>query len=246
VTVVSIRRGNSPDRFDAPLYTVAEAARYLGVPESTLRSWVHGYRRLGSGRREVSGEPVLTSRPSTAPRGPVIPFVGLVEGLVLAAMRRSGVPLQRIRPALTRVSEEFGIRHALASQRLFTDGAEILFDYSEHGEDSEAATAARELVVIRNGQTVFNEVVEGYLRGIEFGADGYPTLIRLPAYEVADLVADPSRGFGQPVFARGGARLEDALSMFTAGESLEIVADEYGMPLEQLEDAVRVAVRAAA
>ena len=220
MTVIAMRRGASPDRFDAPLYTVAEAARYLGVPDSTLRSWVHGYRRPGAGRRHVSGDPVLTARPPVSPRGPVIPFVGLAEGLVLAAMRRSGVPLQRIRPALTRLSEELGLEHALASQRLFTDGAEVLFDYSEHGEDSDAATAAKELVVIRNGQQVFNEVVAAYLRRIEFGPDGYARLIRLPAYRVADLIADPARSFGQPVFARGGARLEDALAMFKSGESL--------------------------
>jgi uncharacterized protein (DUF433 family) len=60
------------------------------------------------------------------------------------------------------------------------------------------------------------------------------------------VVVDPERGFGQPVFVRGGARLEDALSMFRAGESLDVVAAEYGVPLDQLEDVVRIATRAAA
>lgn len=94
------RSGASLDRFNDPLYTVAEAARYLGVPDSTLQSWVHGYRYRDGERPEVSGEPVLTAIPSLFARGPVIPFVGLAEGLVLTAMRRSGVSLQRIRPAL--------------------------------------------------------------------------------------------------------------------------------------------------
>ena len=31
-------------RFDAPLYTVAEAARFLGVPSSTFGDWARGYR----------------------------------------------------------------------------------------------------------------------------------------------------------------------------------------------------------
>ena len=55
---------------------------------------------------------------------------------------------------------------------------------------------------------------------------------------------DPRRGFGQPVFARGGARLKGALAMFRAGESLEVVADEYGVPVEQLENAVRTRIAA--
>jgi uncharacterized protein (DUF433 family) len=79
----------------------------------------------------------------------------------------------------------------------------------------------------------------------DFADGGYARLIRLPAYEVAD-VLDPRRGFGQPVFVRGGARLEDALAMFRAGESIDVVADEYRVPVEQFEDAVRIATRIAA
>ena len=60
------------------------------------------------------------------------------------------------------------------------------------------------------------------------------------------MIVEPSRGFGQPIFACGGARLDDALALFRAGEHLEVVADEYGIPRDQLEDAVRVATRAAA
>lgn len=56
--------------------------------------------------------------PKTGKRPPVIPFIGLAEGLVLTAMRRSGVPLQRLRPALVQLEEQFGVSHALASRRL--------------------------------------------------------------------------------------------------------------------------------
>jgi uncharacterized protein (DUF433 family) len=233
------------DRFFSPLYTVGEAARYLDVPASTLASWAKGYRRAGKGRPAVTGSPVLTTVPSPR-RGPVIPFVGLAEGLVLTAMRRAGVPLQRIRPALARLDKELGLQHALASSRLYTDGAEVLYDYAETGEDEDAARAARELVVVRSDQRVFNEVVDAYLRRLEFADDGYVQLIRLPAYEVAEVVVDPARGFGQPIFARGGARLEDALALFRAGEPLDVVAEEYGVPRAQLEDAVRIATRVAA
>jgi uncharacterized protein (DUF433 family) len=144
---------------------------------------------------------------------------------------------------LEQLDVQLGLEHALASRRLYTDGAEVIFDYAETVDDPSAVRAARDLVVVRNGQHVFNEVVEAYLQRLEFDADGYVQLIRLPAYEIADIVVDPYRGFGQPIFARGGARLEDALSLFRAGEPLDVVADEYGVPREELEDAVRVALR---
>ena len=234
------------DRFRTPLYTVNEAARYLSVPPRTLADWARGDHRRTPARPDVVGEPVLRALSKAPGRGPTIPFIGLAEGLVLAAVRRSGVPLQRIRPALARLGEQVGLQHALASHRLYTDGAELLYDYAETGQGTDAARAAMDLVVVRNGRHVFNDVVESYLRRLDFGEDGYARLIRLPAYEVAEILVDPTRGFGQPIFARGGARLEDAMAMFRGGEPLEIVADEYGVPVDQLEDAVRTAVRTTA
>jgi len=34
----------SVDKFGAPLYTQAEAARFLGQSASTFRNWARGYR----------------------------------------------------------------------------------------------------------------------------------------------------------------------------------------------------------
>ncbi len=234
------------DRFATALYTVPEAARYLDVPASTLNSWAHGYENHPPGRSAVKGAPILSTLPRRAARMPVIPFIGLAEGAVLTAIRRSGVSMQRIRPALEQLDNQIGLSHALASRRLYTDGAEVLFEYAESADTPGLARAAHELVVVRNGQRVFNDVVDAYLQRLEFDAQGYVRLIRLPAYQVAEIVVDPDRGFGQPIFARGGARLEDALGMFRAGEPLDVVADEFGVPRDHLEDAVRIATRAAA
>ncbi|MCX6416084.1 MAG: DUF433 domain-containing protein [Actinobacteria bacterium] len=233
------------DPFTAPLYTVPEAARHLNVPTSTLRNWAKGYDWTSHGRT-VHGDPILTTVKATRSSPASIPFVGLAEGLVLAAIRQSGVPLQRIRPALTKLDEEFGIQHALASKKLYTDGAEVLLDISTNLDDPAERQALGDLVVVRNGQRVFNDVVKSYLKRIKYDAEGYVHLIRLPAYSVAEVIVDPTRGFGQPIFARGGVRLEDALSLFRAGESLGEVAEEFGVPIPELEDAVRVATRVAA
>lgn len=221
---------------------MAEAARHLDVPASTLRNWARGYEWSSHGRT-VHGDPILTTVEVAHRSGASIPFVGLAEGLVLAAIRQSGVPLQRIRPALNRLDEEFGIQHALASKKLYTDGAEVLLDISSDLDDPADKQALGDLVVVRNGQRVFNAVVKSYLQRIKYDSDGYVHLIRLPAYTVAEVIVDPNRGFGQPIFARGGARLEDTLSLFRAGESLGEVANEFGVPLPELEDAVRIATR---
>ena len=233
------------DRFGTPLYRVSEAAEHVGVPEATFATWVKGYIRRFEGSQAVYGEPVVTRVP--APRGSAsIPFIGLAEAHVLAAIRRSGVPLQRIRPALAWLQNELGLAYALASRSLYSDGAEVLYDFAEQEGDTVEARSARQLVVVRNGQRVFNDVVDGYLQRMEFGRDGYAEVIHLPRYAMADVVVDPRRGFGQPTFTVGGARVEDALELFRAGESLATVSAEFGVPVEQLEAAVRVATRLAA
>ena len=232
-------------RFTLPLYSLAEAARYLGVSTSTFSTWARGYERRPPGRRVVRGEQIVTAFPSR-PGDACVPFVGLTEGLVLAAIRKTGVPLQRIRPALDALQREFGLAHALASRRLYTDGAEVLFDISERTRQVLDADQARRLIVARNNQYVFNEVIDSYLRRIEYGSDDYATRVSLPAYATTRVVVDPRRGFGQPIFAKGGARVEDALSLFRAGESLETVAAEFGVPIEDVEEALRVETRAAA
>jgi len=220
------------DRFGTPLYTLGEAGHYLGLSKTTLARWAQGYEH---------GAAIVTTVPGQPRGSAVIPFVGLAEGLVLAVIRRSGVPLQRVRPALDRLRRELGLTHALASKALYTNGAEVLYDFAEQQGDTPEARSARQLVVVRNNQHVFTEVVDYYLHRVEFAPDGYARVIPLPRYEDAEIVADSRRGFGQPTFVHGGARVEDVLGLFWAGESLATVSEEFGVPVNQLEDALRVA-----
>ena len=116
--------------------------------------------RLGSrvpppagGVRPVVGEQVVTCLPSRG-RDATVPLIGLVEGLVLAAFRKTGVPLQRIRPALTVLGREIGLEHALASRGLYSDGAEVLYDFASR-EGNPLGDVTEDLVVVRSGQHVF-------------------------------------------------------------------------------------------
>lgn len=230
-------------RFDTPLYSVAEAARYLGVPYSTFASWRKGYAGGPRGKR-TAYPPVLPPEPGDT--GAAIPFISLAEGMVLAAIRRTGVPMQRIRPALLALREEIGVAHALASKRLYSDGAELLYDFAERHAEPMDAGPTKDLVVLRSGQRVFTDVVSDYLQRIEYAKDGYARLLHLPGYRRGQVVADPTRSFGQPVFTHGAARVSDVLDRFQAGDSLEDLAEEFGVPIADLEDALRVASRRAA
>lgn len=228
-------------RFSVPLYTVAEAARFLGAPPTTVGTWARGYTRRPRGRREVVGAPIISS--TIAGRGaPSIPFIGLAEGMVIAAFRNAGVSLQHIRRAVEVLEQQIGVQHALASQHLYTDGAVILFDYAQRAGDE----ALGELTVVVSRQRVFPEVVRDYLTRIEFGSDEWATRLVCPAIEEHVVVVDPARAFGQPIFLRGAARVEDVMDRFRAGDRLSDVANDFGVPVEDVEDYLRVALPAAA
>jgi len=232
---------NGDARFTVALYTIAEAARFLGVPPSTFGTWSGGYVRRPPGRSEVKAGPILTSLRSR--RGePAIPFVGLAEGMVIAAFRESGVSMQHLRKAVAVLEREIGFKHALASKRLYTDGAIVLYDYAERKADEELAN----LTVVVSQQRVFAETVKEYLTRIEYGADNWAIRLISPATRAKVVLVDPSRSFGQPIFLHGATRVEDVIDRWRAGERLAAVAADFGVPVEDVEDYLRVALPAAA
>jgi uncharacterized protein (DUF433 family) len=235
------------DPFETLLYGIGEAAGYLSVPTGTLRNWVYGSARHqhgGSGDGGMTSPVVTASRPERR-HEPSMPFIGLAEAYVLAAFRKAKVPMQRIRPAIAVLAEELGLQHALASKNLYTDGAEVLYDYAQHAGGTPEGESAMELVVVRNNQRVFTEVVALYLQRVDFGPDGYARLIQLPQYKVADVTVDPDHAFGRPRFAHGGASVEDVLDLFRAGEPVDSVAGEFGLSRDEVEDAIRIATKPA-
>ena len=169
-----------------------------------------------------------------------MPFIGFAEAYVLSAFRRAGVPMQRIRPAVKVLASGIGIEHALASERLYTDGAEVLYDYATTEHDEEL----RGLTVVRTGQRQFAEIVRDYLKRITYGGDGWASRLRLPAYQRAEVIVDPRQAFGMPLVVRGSARVEDLVDRFVAGDALAEIADDFGVPEVEVEDVVRVATRA--
>jgi len=231
---------NDDIRFSEPLYTVAEAARFLGVPPTTLSTWAKGYVRRPQARPMVQGDAVITSM-TGATNFPSIPFVGLAEGMVIAAFRRAGVSLQHIRKAVSILESEIGVDHTLASRRLYTDGAVILYAYAER-EDEELAG----LTEVVSRQQVFSAIVAEYLSRIEYGRDGWASMLVSPATARPVVAVDPARSFGQPIFIRGAGRVEDVIDRWRAGDPLTEVAEDFGVPLEDVEDALRVALPVAA
>jgi uncharacterized protein (DUF433 family) len=219
-------------RIARAIFTLRETAAYLGIPKSTVHWWA---------RPPGAKHPLITCFPPHG-RQATVPFIGFAEAFVLSSFRRAGVSLQRIRPAVDVLAKEIGVEYALASRRLYTDGAEVLFDYATKSGEREVM----DLVVVRTQQRQFSEVVKGYLKRIHYGGDGWADAVRLPTYENAEVIVDPKVAFGLPLVIHGGARVEDLVDRFQAGDSVADIATDFSVPRDQVEDVIRVATRAAA
>ena len=211
-----------------PLYTLRETAQIINMPANTLHTWARGYRYKGVDGHQHDVDALVTT--TRAGRGPVVPFVGLSEAYVLNAFRTAGLPMQRIRPAVTRLVDEFGLQTALASEQLKTDGAEVLWQFGQETDDPELRDR---LVVVRNGQMVFSEVVARYLRTITY-RDGRVAVIQLPQF-TPKVVVDPRRNFGRPTIAARGIRVDDVRARLAAGEPAPQVAADYRLDLTAVE-----------
>lgn len=208
--------------YTTPLLTAREAARHLRMPESTLDNWLAASK---------SGE-ALVHAVSPERRGwPRVPFVGVIEAYVLRALRDLGMPLVDIKKAAEIVRAEFEDPYALASKRIATDGVAV---FVRLADDS--------LVHARDKQGAIREVLDGYLRYIDWADDGSPMRLRLSQYPTgADVVIDPRFGWGAPVLARNKVKVDDLVALWRSGESIKLVADEYDLTESAVEDVLRQA-----
>ncbi len=208
------------------IMNMTDAARYLAVSQQTFHRWAKGYER---------GAPLLhLASTSSMQRTRVAPvsFLALTEAYVLDALRRGGVRVRKIRPALRVLQKEFGTENALIAPNLATDGIDVLWDFSK-------TSGGSGLIEARTGQTVIRAIVEDYLSYITWDA-GAPARLVLPSCEPSKVVVDPHLSFGLPRFGLAGPRLIDVAGMLKAGEEPAVVAEEFGISTHDVATAARI------
>jgi uncharacterized protein (DUF433 family) len=216
-------------RFTDGLLNLAQAGRYLRVPQQTFHRWARGYLR---------GKPLLHVLNQDATPLPVT-FIALAEGHVLEALRDAGVRPQKIHPALEKLRQEFGRDYVLVAPELATDGVDVLWDFSK-------SRAGQGLIAGDTGQHVFKEIVQDYLQYVAWDNDGFPINLLLRNWQPSKVVVDMRRSFGQPIFAGTGARVADVAGMLKAGEEAETVAEEFGISINDVRTAARILLGRAA
>jgi len=206
-----------------PIFTVFEAARYLHVPNSTLRTWIF----------PKHGLPLVTSVAGKA-HLPRLTFLGFAEAFVIASARRAGVKPKVIREGVEAVRASIGVDYALATHRLYHDKTELLVA----PEGGTALTDPDDLEVARNNQIQMTKMVKGDLKHINYGTDGVAESLELPSYKIARVIVDPHEAFGAPIISRTGTRIRDVLALSKAGEDDRDIAYDFGLKVEEVRDVI--------
>lgn len=216
------------DRYLDPLLTPRETARHLQIPESTIYYWLS---------EQAAGAP-LVHQVTPEKRGwASVPFVAVIEAYVLRTLRVDHrLKKSTIRDAAAAIRRAFDTPYGLATKRIATDGIDIFIEH-----------AGQELARAFDGQAPIREMIESDLKFIAWDADdGTPNRLRLRQYsDVAPVIIDPRFAWGAPVIEANRVPVDAVVDLWRAGESIQTVADEYGLTSEQAEAICRTATEAA-
>lgn len=214
---------------DTPLYTVAEAARLLRVPPSTLVWWLEGRGHRGAGQ---SYPPVIRPEPTGSSH---VTWGEYVEaGYLREYRRRHRVPLQQLRAVIDALRQEFGVPYPLAHFKPFVGpGRRLVLAIEERLE----IPAELRMVTTVQGRQLLTPPADSFLERVEFAQDDPQWARRVyPAGKASSVVIDPEFNFGAPTV--NGISTEVLAELVDAGEPMEEVAQDYGLALPQLRQAL--------
>lgn len=180
------------------------------------------------------------TKPLILVREGLFSLVNLVEAHMVSMFRDDhGVPLQRVRKALSRLSTKWpSDQHPLLTKRFMTDGRDILTDI-----DGQLVS------LVERGQLSFAAVVETYSQRVEWKGRlpqrFFPwTVNTLTLSELANqrksVVTDPRVQFGRPVIDGTRVTTRAIKDLWDVGTDAEVIAEEFGVTQIQVQDAVRL------
>jgi uncharacterized protein (DUF433 family) len=215
---------------DRAIYTYPDVDRLVGLPAGTSRRWIDGYQRGG-----VEYRPVLRTEATGVE---IVTWGEMVEARLLAEFRNRRVSLQRLRPAVLRLRDEFGPSPlAHARPLLEVAGRELV----RRVQDQVGLDPGLLLVVVRSGQLLLDGPAQRFTDSIDYD-DDVAVAVR-PAAVTPGVRLDPQRAFGQP--AVRGVRTEVLAQDYMAGESRESLAELYELTADQVDQALRYEMIAA-
>ena len=207
-------------RLYLPAYQVRDAARYAQSSVQTVGYW--HYHEAGLG-------PALPGRKHRQP----LSYLQLVEVAFVATFRALDVSLQRIRRAHSYAAQRFQSEYPFADYKWQTEGKHLLLNLKL----VERETLFDDLVIIgdMHGQEAWQPMLGARFAQFDYEQD--LAVIWHVAGTESRVAIDPRVAYGAPTVL--GIPTWTIRGRYIAGESIDDIEDDFGIPGEQIEDALR-------
>ena len=210
---------------DREIFSEAEAARLLRVPQATLNYWLNGGQRRGR-----TYPPIIRAE---ARPGHTVTWAEFVEGGLLRGYRRElQVPMFEVRAFVDLLRDRFGIPYPLAHARPFVgEGKQLVWDAQE-----EASLEAEFCLVAEvRGQLVLTPASEAFFGRVSW-MDEVAVAWRPADNPDSPVRIDPESRFGRPSIK--GISTEVLWEHAESGASLEEIADAFDLDVAEVRWAV--------
>lgn len=211
------------------IYTVSEAARLTRVSPSRIRRWLRGYEfpvKHGRHRSPAIWRSQLEPLDHTLALG----FLDLLEVRCVDAFITAGVSWKTLRLVHERARRLVGHEHPFCTNLFATDGKTI---FMEVGHEADEIA----LWDMRDVQRVFKDVIEPFLRELEFGSGDVPNRW-WPRGRGRLIALDPCRCFGEPIIFNDGVPTAVLARSVEANGSVDAVAHWFQIPSASVRAAV--------
>jgi len=223
------------DSREQPLYTITEAAYYLGIHPQTLTTWLFG-RSYETKQGVQFWEPVFSP---ADPELRLLSFYNLAEAHVLASTRyEHNVPFLAVRQAISTLVAQYPAvsAHPLLADDFFTNG-KLLF-----------VKTINEIVNLSSQQLPL-DIMEAFLVRVLRDEAGNPfKVFPLRKGESTDRVISITAGVSasRPIIDGAGVSVSAVWRRFKAGENPEYIAQDFELQVSQVQRAIEYVERRAA
>jgi uncharacterized protein (DUF433 family) len=215
------------------LYTLPEAARFIGVPSRNLTRWAEGYAFQTRGKQRSAPAVIPRRLPELAEQR-LLTFQEMVELKLVSTFRALGIPMQRIRAAADRFATVFGTDRPFALRAFHTDGKRI---FAEGAVNSGPLAGCGFLEEAPRYQLVMEALAAPFFAKLDYDdqdlADEY-----WPLGREKGIVLDRRRALGKPIDHATGVPTWSLFEMRRAGETEEAVASWFGVSRTAVSAAV--------
>ena len=220
------------------VYTVPDAAHILKISQEKLRRWVSGQRVPALQYQRKLRASVVDAGIWGEGRQKAFNFYALIEVYTITALRELGVSFQKIRSAREELGKRFQTRYPFATQKLMSDGRQILVEFKEG--DIKAL-----LELDTGGQMAIEKIIKPFCKRLEFNKDTHLAELYRPLGRDASIIVSPQHGFGRPTIEGTNIASETIYRLIRAGEDKSVIAALYDLTAANIDDVIRFEQRAA-